>query len=251
MPTGYRWVDADSIIINPSIALENFLPPPGYEHIHFVGNKDHNGLNTGTFFLRVHEWSVRVMAKTVAYPMYHSDQDLGRSADQNAMALLFNETEIQKSVLFQPRIWYNTYQFKHGYEGTKGRLLVHFAGLESERLELMDQWLDTVEQRPEEWTVDIAQTMYPAEIREYWSMLAQAQDVLHRSQELVAHGNDDTKHDAGDGKSHQEMTNTQEVQKAADRLTFVLATESDRLEAVKDAKNELDQAMARTVPPPS
>ena len=244
-------MDADSIIINPSIALETFLPPAGYEHIHFIGNKDHNGLNTGTFFLRVHEWSVRLMAKTVAYPMYRPDQDLGRSADQNAMAILFNETEFQKSVLFQPRLWYNTYQFKHGYEGTRGRLLVHFAGLESPRMGLMDKWLDTVEQRPQEWTVDIDQTMYPAEIREYWSMLAQAQDILHRAQELLAHRNeqrqqDDTKDDGKDEESRQAITNTQ---KAAERLTLVLATESDRLEAVKDAKDELDRATARIVPP--
>jgi galactosyl transferase GMA12/MNN10 family len=68
--------------------------------VHFLATKDHNGLNTGIFFMRAHEWSVKMMAKALAYPMFQSGVDLGASPDQVAMALIFNETEFSLNVLY-------------------------------------------------------------------------------------------------------------------------------------------------------
>lgn len=163
-----RWVDADSIVVNPALPVEIFLPPHDFEDIHFLGTKDHNGLNSGIFFLRVHEWSVRMMAKALAYPMFRPDVQLGCSADQFAMELVLNETDFGRSVLYQPRSWYNAYEFHHGYEGEKGDLLVHFPGLEDDRWQHMQKWLDTVEGlQARHWTVALAYTKYPAQLDRY------------------------------------------------------------------------------------
>jgi hypothetical protein len=179
-------VDADSIIINPLIPLEVFLPPYDFDYVHFVGNKDHNGLNTGTFFLRVHEWSVRMLAQTVAYPMFRPEVDLGFSADQEAMKLVFKEPAFRHGVLYQPRPWYNTYEFHHGYEGNKGDLLVHFPGLEQDRWEHMSNWLDIVELRPHEWEMELDKTLYLEKIGNFWGLLREARLTLRVAEDYVS-----------------------------------------------------------------
>jgi hypothetical protein len=85
------------------------------------------------------------MAKAFAYPLFRPDVDLGRSADQLATGTVANETKFWEGTLFQPRIWYNTYEFRHGYEGKMGRMLVQFPGLEEDRWIHMQKWLGIVE----------------------------------------------------------------------------------------------------------
>ncbi len=247
-----RWFDADSIIINPKIPLEIFLPPPDqaneYSHIHFIGNKDFKGLNTGTFFLRVHEWSVKMLVKTIGFPIFRPDVDLGFSVDQNAMAIIFNETDFRSSVLFQPRTWFNTYQFHHGYEGAKGNLLVHFPGLEDARWRLMEEWLDVIENHPENWSVEVGETMYPKEIQNYWDTLGRTREWLRKGEEVGEGLQRSLEHE---GEEHREGGNevTQakydELGKAMERLTFVMQTETDRLEAVREAQEELEKVVGK------
>ena len=82
------------MLINPALPLSIFLPPVDLPYeVHYLGNKDHNGLNTGTFFLRISPWSVKMLTKAMSYPMWRPDVDLGVSMDQQAMTLIFNETE--------------------------------------------------------------------------------------------------------------------------------------------------------------
>lgn len=235
------WFDADSIIINPKIPLDIFLPPKEYSNIHFLGNKDHNGLNTGVFFLRVHEWSVRMLASVIAYPTAHPDHDLGCSADQQAMAIKFNETETAASVLYQPRIWYNTYEFRHGYEGSKGRLLVHFPGLEADRWPHMASWLDRIEKRPREWEQDLAHTMYPADVGAFWDELVRARSALIRAHDLHTQQQQQTPQ-AAQGQAAESKI-YERIGQAAGHLDYVVKTESDRLEAVKEAREALEAVM--------
>ena len=236
------------MIINPKIPLEIFLPPDSYEHIHFVGNKDENGLNTGVFFLRVHEWSVRMLAKTVAFPMFRGDVDLGRSADQNAMAIILNESDFRSAILYQPRIWYNTYEFHHGYEGKKGNLLVHFPGLEDERWQHMSDWLDIVEGPSQGWEMDLDRTLYPKDIQEYWSELGHARTVLEQAQDVMgkqwrAKMEAAAKGDEVDAAAKKKVD--QGLVDASNALTRVLETETDRLDAVRQAREALKAEVER------
>ena len=184
--TGSRWVDADSIVVNPALPVEIFHPPHDFEDVHLLATKDHNGLNSGVFSIPVDEWSVRMMAKALALPMFRPDINLGFSADQVAMELVLNETEIGRHVLYQPRIWYNTYEFHHGYEGEKGDFLVHFPRLEDDRWQHMTKWLDTVEgSEARQWEMGLAQTRYPAQIDRYWTLVRQGEDTLKLAEDYI------------------------------------------------------------------
>ncbi|KAK3670302.1 hypothetical protein LTR78_009856 [Recurvomyces mirabilis] len=170
------WVDADSIIINPDISPELFLPPADLSQIHFVGTRDENGLNTGIFYLRVSTWSISFLIETLAMPLYEPDAGLGRSADQDAMSLVLHK-EIggpsnqgyRDAMVLIPRLWINTYEREEdGYEGKRGDMLVHFPGLEETRRKHMGDWLDVVESRPGVWRCALEETEYWNVTREYW-----------------------------------------------------------------------------------
>src|SRR5271170_7680238 len=74
--------------MNPNVPLEIFLPPePEWSHVNALVTNDHHGLNNGVFFLRVNEWSVWLMAATVAWKIYKPDIPL-RFHDQTALGFL-------------------------------------------------------------------------------------------------------------------------------------------------------------------
>jgi hypothetical protein len=47
------WFDADTLVINPWIAVENFFPTYDLDGINLVVTEDWNGLNNGVFLMRV------------------------------------------------------------------------------------------------------------------------------------------------------------------------------------------------------
>ena len=183
--TWLMWVDGDSIILNTALNPEIFLPPSDFDHVNFLVTKDLEGMNTGIFFLRVCEWSVRFMVKTIAYPLFQPEVDLGRNADQEVMARLASEKDFRSHTLYQPRAWYNAYQLKQqfGYEGSPGSLLVHFPGLEEERLSAMEKWLYVVEgPQATEWTIPLNQTEYPAQISDFWNEVRKAKETMYSAE---------------------------------------------------------------------
>ncbi|KAL4802399.1 hypothetical protein BDV18DRAFT_164222 [Aspergillus unguis] len=171
----FMWVDADSIMINSLIPLEIFLPPTDLKGVHMVATKDHKGLNTGIFFLRVHQWTVRMLIESLAYPTYNPGTDLGMQVDQTAMEKVLNKTEYRDGVVYLPRPWINTYEWRHAYEGEKGHMLVHFPGLGEDRWSHMQKWLDVVEAE-EEWEVEVQETWYLDETRQFWERIRHARD---------------------------------------------------------------------------
>ncbi|KAL4753661.1 hypothetical protein BDW72DRAFT_190869 [Aspergillus terricola var. indicus] len=172
------WVDADSMIINSLIPLELFLPPSVLDEIHMVASKDHKGLNTGIFFLRVHEWSVRFLIETLAYPIYNPGVDLGLQVDQSAMEKVLNQSSYREGVTYLPRTWINTYEWAHAYEGKRGNMLVHFPGLEEKRWEHMEAWLDLVERGVGGWDVPAQETWYLEEGGRFWKRVQEARYII-------------------------------------------------------------------------
>ena len=222
------WVDGDSIIINPEIMPQIFLPPPDFNNVNFLVTKDHNGMNTGVFFLRVCDWSVKFMSKVLAYPLFRPDVDLGRSADQSAMELVAQEEGFRGATLYQPRVWYNTYEFHHGYEGDAGRMLVHFPGLEQDRWAHMAKWLMIVEgAQAAKWRIALEETEYPGEIHSFWSALRGAREVLQSAQLWV--------------KSHPDVGPNLMATLAETR--DIMYSSTDRVEAVVNATRRLNNLL--------
>ncbi|KAL4907584.1 hypothetical protein BDW74DRAFT_176335 [Aspergillus multicolor] len=174
------WVDADSIIINPLIPLEIFLPPSStsLDSIHFVATKDHKGLNTGIFFLRVHKWSVHFLIESLAYPKYNPYVDLDVQVDQSAMERVLNESSYCGNVTYLPRPWINAYEWKHAYEGERGNMLVHFPGLDGARWEHMRKWLDVVDAGVGGWEVGLEETWYLEGTRGFWERVERARGII-------------------------------------------------------------------------
>ncbi|GAB7364758.1 hypothetical protein MBLNU230_g5556t1 [Neophaeotheca triangularis] len=168
------WVDSDTVILNPYIPIETFLPPSGgdFETINLIYSNDWNGLNNGVFPLRVSEWSANLFADIVAYRHFHPDDPL-IFRDQSAMDTLLKEPRYKDNVIQAPQRWFNAYQGEHNetlapFQIRRGDLLVHFAGV-PEREARLGYWLDRAEQHLEDWEVPVKSTSYPAEVRDFWN----------------------------------------------------------------------------------
>ncbi|KAK3116080.1 hypothetical protein LTR53_003922 [Teratosphaeriaceae sp. CCFEE 6253] len=167
------WVDADTIILNPYVPIETFLPPPGseFEDIHLVCTQDWNGLNNGIFAIRVNRWSVDLFTAILSFRYYRPDAAL-IFRDQSAMGDLIKEPMFAKHVVSAPQRWFNAYQGEQNetlapFQIRRGDLLVHFAGV-SEREKRMDVWLERAESHLDDWEVPLKSTSYPQEAREFW-----------------------------------------------------------------------------------
>lgn len=93
--------------------------------------------------------------------------------EQGDMARVLEKPKYRDNVVYQPRIWYNTYS-----KGTVdaedpdvvlGDMQVHFPGLANKQ-ESMGYWLDMVE-KTEAWTVPLHETEYPGQVEEFWELL--------------------------------------------------------------------------------
>ena len=208
------WVDADTIVLNPHIPAEVFLPPSGpkFSHISFVGTRDSGGLNSGVFFLRVSEWSVEMIVASMELQLCRPKFDLGRNKDQYAMALTFNKSTggpsgrgYKEGVAYVPRHWFNSYdhplgsgnrtgtrtydfpgsKLGHSYGGVVGDFIVHFPGLNTGRPELMMDWEDLVEsERAGEWAHPLEETNYPEMTESFWEQYKTALDLLDESESI-------------------------------------------------------------------
>lgn len=166
------WVDADTIILNPYIPIEIFLPPQDFDDIHLMYSNDWNGLNNGVFPIRVNQWSAMLLASIVAFRHYRPDDPL-TFRDQSAMNTLMKESRFVKNTVESPQRWFNAYQGEHNetlapFQIRRGDFLVHFAGVPN-RDERMAYWLDRAEQRLDDWEIPLKSTSYGQEVRDFWN----------------------------------------------------------------------------------
>jgi len=157
--------------------------------VNFVGTRDQNGLNTGILYLRVSSWSVSFLVDTIA--LSHTETDLGRSADQEAMERVLARTQggprgqgYGDGVVFIPRTWINAYEWHHAYEGSRGDMLVHFPGLEEARWKHMADWLDVIETSPERWECPLEDTIYRNITLEFWQEYGSAFSLVQDTERL-------------------------------------------------------------------
>ncbi|KAI9796562.1 MAG: hypothetical protein M1833_006126 [Piccolia ochrophora] len=207
--------DADTIILNPNIPLSAFLPPDvapdaasksefNSSSIHFLPNADGGGINIGTFFLRVHPWSLAFLLRVLELPHVRPELKIEESwnTEQNAYKHAAAEADHREHIRYIPRHWINAYEVNRAdseesiFDGLTGDLLVHFPGLRADtRRAHMDAWFEELENHPAKWRVPFKETTIEAETKAYWYSLAVAEHVLQRlsktlDTKLIAGGSD-------------------------------------------------------------
>ncbi|KAF4554186.1 Hypothetical protein D9617_5g070630 [Elsinoe fawcettii] len=166
------WVDADTILLNPYVPVETFLPPsPEFDDVNILVTRDWNGLNNGVFPVRVCQWSVELFAAIVSYRFYRPEAPLV-FRDQSAMDELLKDARFKGNVVWAPQRWFNAYQGEHNetlapFQVRRGDFLVHFAGV-GDRESRMLYWLERTEQHLPDWEIEVRHTSYPGEAREFW-----------------------------------------------------------------------------------
>jgi hypothetical protein len=172
----------------------------------------------------------------------HTDVDLGRSADQEAMAKVLGQTQggprgwgYKDGAVAIPRTWINAYEWHHAYEGSRGDMLVHFPGLEEARWKHMADWLDVVEAEPERWECLLEDTIYWNATREFWREYSSAYRLMEDTELL-----DDTE------------KLEPKIRQAVQSLKMSLGLEADNVDKISEAKQELlKQRSASKIAPPS
>jgi len=115
------WVDGDTILGNPNIKLETFLPMDN--DIHFMAARDGHGLNAGVFFIRVNSWSLNFMMRSISYQYYNRKVKVG-FADQTSMNNVLVTDKEDKHYVIVPQRWFNIYS----YLKKPGDFIIHLAG---------------------------------------------------------------------------------------------------------------------------
>lgn len=168
------WFDADTVILNPNVPIETFLPPAGkeFEDVYLLFSNDWNGLNNGVFPIRVNQWAVKLFSNIVAYRHYKPEEPLP-FRDQSVMDNVMHEPEFVRNIVQLPQRWFNAYQGEHNetlapFQIRRGDLLLHFAGVPN-REERMMYWLDRAEQHLDDWEVPLKSTSYPQERKDFWA----------------------------------------------------------------------------------
>jgi hypothetical protein len=185
-------VDADSIILNPAMPVDAFLPPADMKHVHMISSRDQNGLNAGILLFRVDLWTVNFLTETLGYPLFQPDKELGPGQEQEAMNRILKRPAASEQKrpynegnVFMPRKWINTYEFHFAYEGKQGDMLVHFPGLEDDKSPHMADWLKRLETTPNEWEVPLEKTEYPKMVAAFWKQYRAAYDAAKAAEEEI------------------------------------------------------------------
>lgn len=168
-------MDADSLVLNLALSPCIFLPPEHLDNIYALVTADHNGLNNGVFYLKVHPSSLDLLTKTISYPLAHPEDDLGWFGEQGAMAKVIKSIEAEypdptkpSGIAWIPRTWINSYEWEHGFEGEPGSFMVHFAGLGATILAHTAAWLDKLQRNQGKWEIPVENTPLKDDIPEFW-----------------------------------------------------------------------------------
>lgn len=159
--------------MNPNIPMETFLPPDDFSHVHILPTKDTDGLNNAVLPIRVNQRSLEIISAVVSFQTYRPDFPL-TSDNESALDTMFNEEPFRKHILYFPQRWFNAYQASlnntllASSQPRRGDLLVHFAGDQNQDSK-MRLWLDRAELHLPEWEIDLKNTTYPTETKQFWT----------------------------------------------------------------------------------
>lgn len=241
------WTDADTVVTNPKLPLEMFLPPDEFPHLHLLITADPNGPNNGIFFLKVHPWSAELLSTIIAYRTFRPDDEL-KFRDQSALQQILKNKRFRRNFVIVPQRWFNAYQQE--VDGSRtlpfqilpGDLLVHFPGVPN-RGSRMRFWLDRAERHLPEWEVDLQDSIYPNATKAFWAdqldVLAkermEAQKFAEQATQLMAA----TQQQLTTHSQAIDSGELERVEKHVKQLKTALNDQRDDAEAIRDALLDL------------
>lgn len=185
-PCECSWYDADTMILNPNIQWETFLPPTDndlFTDIKVLATKDSSGFNAGVFFCRVDEWVVDTLIDAYALPRLSPEVNITGNIEQNAMKSIFGKVNNKKHVVYQPDLWYNWFSTTHRPDDdVKGDVIIHFSGINHDdenqlKKAIMEAWFSKLTD-PASWSLPLEKTRYHKEVPAFWELLGVARKIL-------------------------------------------------------------------------
>lgn len=235
--TRIRFFDSDTIILNPNIPWTLFLPPSDFPNIHLLGGRDYGGgsrFNAGVFFVRINEWSVKMLTEVAALPDLRTDVRIGYNAEQAAFKWVFKQVGYPEHVLYQPIEWFNSFEDSRGHlpPVQDGDMLIHFSGLKDHKFGAVQKWLNRLDRAPHELQIPLENTSYQANIDAYWTRLRDARAMMQKVEQARDYNH-----------------TTQELLMVQAKLQQTVYDEADKSSLVLEAIDKVKSALARAENP--
>lgn len=185
-----RWFNPDTIVLNPQVPLELFLPPAGQRDVHFIATHDSLGLNSGVLFLRVDQWTVRLLIEVMAVPLRDNKPEVMVSKDQAALEQVLTNPAFRGRTVYQPRVWFNAFHVNGTFEGERGSLLVHIPEVNANKWMAMEEYLGNMTAWDNPWEMNVGETAYEGIMADFWGRVVQA-NVLLKEAEIKLNKHED------------------------------------------------------------
>ncbi|ORX65230.1 hypothetical protein BCR32DRAFT_297784 [Anaeromyces robustus] len=160
------WVDTDTMIMNPNIRLETFLPNEKMPKIHFIaGFGERGGFQAGVFFIRVHEWSLNMLMRSISYSYYYPNRYIPFD-DQSSMNNVLTDKSVDESdnYIIVPPKWFNNNRYKI----EKGDFLLHVMGDYGRKSQIASEFRNRIKNDNEWYNKTNAQMRQ--EVLEYYNL---------------------------------------------------------------------------------
>lgn len=220
----HSWVDPDTLVLNPQVPLELFIPPLD-EEINIVATHDDNGyFNGGVFFMRVDPWTLEFLVEVLAVPITDRQHHVSLNKDHAALEQIMESSRFRNRVTYQPRTWFNAFDSNRTYEGEPGDMLVHLLDVGADKWMRMDRYLSEVTSAVNPHEIPLDQTEYVSRVEGFWGRMKDTRRILKEAKDK------EKGHDA--------------VKEAVRRLRFALDFETDHAEVMTEAYQALLLALS-------
>ena len=227
--------DSDTILLNPHVPWDAFLPPEDrFSDINVVATKDWNGFNAGVFFLRVTEWTLKMLSQVVGYKMLRPEVELGPNVEQSCFRHVFTHDGFREPVVYFPVRFFNTFEQSWGKmpPPQPGEILIHFSGMKGDKYKSMGKYFEILEQKPESLQIPFEETFYPTEIEAFWRRLNEARVIAQRAKTVLS-----------DNSSMITSEGLQNLKTLHTSLQRIIETKADLQEDIIGATSQVTQAL--------
>jgi len=168
-------VDAHSLVIDPAISPCVFLPPEDFLDVYVLVTADHNKVDSGAFYLKVHQLSVDLLTRTLNHPLARPENDLGWFGEHAAMATVIRAIDAEhrdrtnsSGIAWIPRAWINYQVGEYDFDGEPGSFMIHVADMDETRQAHMITWLNELQRNQARWNIPLEHLSLKDEISEFW-----------------------------------------------------------------------------------